>query len=76
VIRTLQDLLAERRASVLEMYRERDASARAMVRYHILALDAEIVDRTRSAETVDESGDSDYAWEREPAHLIIDSEIE
>jgi hypothetical protein len=40
--RSLQDLLAERRANVLEMSRERDAIARAMLQAHINEIDREI----------------------------------
>ena len=67
--RTVKDLLAERRANVLELSRERDAMARKMLRVHIADLDNQIAERTGA----DESGDSDYAWEREPiAHARLD----
>lgn len=40
--RSVQDLLAERRANLNELRRERDAMARAMLQAHINALTAEI----------------------------------
>lgn len=44
--RTLQDLLAERRANVMEMVREKDAVAVLMLQAHIDGLDREIARRT------------------------------
>lgn len=46
--RTAQDLLAERRANVNEMRRERDATARAMLQEHINAIDRELARRRTS----------------------------
>ncbi len=43
--RSLQDLLAERRANVIEMARERDPVARAMLQYHIDEIDRAIAAR-------------------------------
>lgn len=40
--RTAQDLLAERRANALELHREPDPTARAMLAAHITRLDAEL----------------------------------
>jgi hypothetical protein len=40
--RPLHDLLAERRANVIEMSRETDAIARAMLQAHINEIDREI----------------------------------
>jgi hypothetical protein len=42
VSRSAQDLLAERRANVNEMRRERDVVARAMLQAHIDDLDRQI----------------------------------
>lgn len=42
MIRSVQDLLAERRANVLEMSRERDAMAKLMLAAHIDDLDRQI----------------------------------
>lgn len=44
-MRSLQDLLAERRANVLEQSREADATARAMLQFHIDEIDREIAQR-------------------------------
>jgi hypothetical protein len=43
--RSLQDLLAERRANVQEMRRETDKTARAMLQFHIDQIDREIYSR-------------------------------
>lgn len=40
--RTTQDLLAERRANVQEMRRERDPDARQMLAFHVSAIDDEL----------------------------------
>lgn len=40
--RTAQDLLAERRANVLEQSREKDPTARAMLQFHIDQIDREL----------------------------------
>jgi hypothetical protein len=40
--RTAQDLLAERRANVLESMRETDAMAIAMLSYHVDEIDREL----------------------------------
>lgn len=50
--RTLQDLLAERRANVLEAARESCSMARAALLAHIAVLDAEIAHRTRPVTVV------------------------
>ncbi len=46
--RTIQDLLAERRANVLEAMREKDRGAQATLWAHIHTIDAEIESRRRS----------------------------
>lgn len=43
--RSIQDLLAERRANCLEQHRESDATARALLQYHIDTIDREIARR-------------------------------
>ena len=43
--RTTQDLLAERRANVLESMRETDAMAQAMLLAHVDTIDAELARR-------------------------------
>lgn len=48
--RTAQDLLAERRANVLEQARERDATARAVLQFHIDTIDAELSRRRVAAQ--------------------------
>lgn len=40
--RTLQDLLAERRANVLEAARERDPIVKELLRFHIDSIDRQI----------------------------------
>lgn len=47
--RTVQDLLAERRANVLEQARERDSLARALLQFHIDTIDAELNRRRNDA---------------------------
>lgn len=42
--RTLQDLLAERRAYCLELSRETDAMARALITYYISDLDRQVTE--------------------------------
>ena len=43
--RTTQDLLAERRANVLESMRETDAVAKAMLLAHVDTIDVELASR-------------------------------
>jgi len=45
--RTEQDLLAERRENVQELRREGNATARAMLAFHISEIDAELERRVR-----------------------------
>lgn len=45
-MRSLQDLLAERRANVLEAARERDRIAKVMLEYHVADIDREIALRS------------------------------
>ena len=47
--RTTQDLLAERRANVLESMRESDATAQAMLLAHVETIDAELAARRNPA---------------------------
>lgn len=42
---SLQALLAERRANVMEMSRSRDATARAVLKFHVDEIDREIARR-------------------------------
>lgn len=50
--RTIQDLLAERRANINEMRREHDTTARVMLRANIDQLTAEIERRREEAARV------------------------
>lgn len=43
--RTAQDLLAERRANVQELRRERDPMARALLQFHIDEIDRTLASR-------------------------------
>lgn len=43
--RSIQDLLAERRANCMEQSRERDKTARAMLQHHIDTIDRELARR-------------------------------
>lgn len=45
--RSTQDLLAERRANVLEAMRENDRMAKAMLNAHVAEIDAELENRRR-----------------------------
>jgi hypothetical protein len=42
--RTIQDLLAERRANVQEMRHERDKTARQLLQFHIDCIDRQIAE--------------------------------
>jgi hypothetical protein len=46
-MRTLQDLLAERRATIAEQSRERDPAVKALCQYTINEIDREVHARTR-----------------------------
>jgi hypothetical protein len=56
--RTAQDILAERRATVFELARETDPTARAMLQFAIDQLDRELAERTIPRVTVD----ADQMW--------------
>ena len=58
--RSLASLLAERRDNVNEMRRERDHSARLLLKAHIADLDRRIADLTG------QDDGCDVCWEREP----------
>jgi len=51
--RTTQDLLAERRANVLEAMRETDEMAKAMLNAHVAEIDVELGRRRRDDEQTD-----------------------
>lgn len=48
--RTTQDLLAERRANILEAMRERDPIAKACLEAHAAEIDVELQGRRRSSD--------------------------